>query len=218
MHFSFPRRFSLRYFHTAHTPHKIRFNLDMDLWENPSKSQYCGLCKIPVFNKAEHFQMIHGWVRCTFCRSTMDSGSLNAHLDRKHKQKQPYRNEIQARKRKYDRNFKGDRNQNHDLDEPKTPSPLQPDDQAKRPRLANKPYNIIRSNAYYETNSSSYQMVDVTDNNVSPIETPESASVNQFFNKIYISDGELNKLMGIGRIGCQNGNFFLRDSDTFYES
>lgn len=207
---------------TQHRPHKIRFNLDMDLYENflqmdlpnPSRSQYCGLCKIQVDNKAEHFQMIHDWVRCTFCRSTMDSGSLNAHLDRKHKQKQPRRNKTRAQKRKYDRNANEEHNQNYDLDEPKTPPQHQPDDQAKRPRLANEPYNIIQSNANYETNSSSNQMVAVTDN-VSPIETPKPTSVNQFFNKIYISDGELNKLMGIGRIGCQNGYFFLRDSDTF---
>lgn len=111
----------------------------MDLWENffeqnwpiRSRSNFCGLCNIQVTNKTKHLQMIHGWVRCTFCRNIMDVRFLDAHLDRKHEHKPNRRNTFRGPKREYDRNAIEQHDQNYDSDEPKTP-PHQPDYQAKR--------------------------------------------------------------------------------------
>lgn len=174
----------------------------------PSSLDFCRMCNLSVYSKTNHLKVVHGWIKCKFCNNSMGAHALSAHVRRKHKQ---------ALKRARDDNDAEIINGKHETDDPKTPK-NELSMETKRPRLANtSPIQLNDANRNDCNDKSDESKTVAENNNESPLNhAPESMLAAQkeksYPNMILVSDRVLNELLAGGRIGCENGKLFLRDS------
>lgn len=169
-----------------------------------TKAKVCRDCKVMVHSMAEHLDNVHGYVRCNVCNNQMAADSLDKHLSRSHGQNS-LDNDIRDLKVQHLNDIDKIQSQTHKIDTPKL--------------LSNRPFaEFLQPVA---TNSPSVNLSNIYDlvadkNGATFINEPQTSSManvdGTYFNTILISDKELNKLMGEGRIGSQHGQLFLRES------
>lgn len=176
----------------------------------PSSSlDFCRMCNFSVYSKTNHLKVVHGWVKCKFCYNLMAAHVLNDHVLRKHQQP--------LKRKRDDDNDAKIQNGKHETDELKAP-PNELSVETKRPRLANTPPIQLNDANRNDGNAKSDESKTVAeDNDESPFNNaPESTLAAQkeksYPNMILVSDRVLNELLAGGRIGCENGKLFLRDS------
>lgn len=173
-----------------------------------TSSYFCGMCNIWVDSKTVHMKEVHGWVKCKFCPNWMAARFLGSHVNRKHW--------VQC---KFYPNWMAARSLDSHVDR-KHQQPLLDDDEsesggkAKRPRLTNTPPVELNDANRNDENDESKT---VAENNEMPSNNaPESLLAAHkeklYSNMIFVSDKVLNELLADGRISCETGKLFLRDS------